>query len=298
MTSPCVPGPRELVSARRALQRLASLSKTHDTLHDGVRMRWRRWGDGPDLVLIHGGHGSWMHWSRNIEALAARFRLWLPDMPGFGESDALPGHPHDPDRQQRLIGALASGLAKLPTARDGVGLAGFSFGGLVAAQLAATTDVPVWRMALLGTAGHGGARRQRQELLNWRASQGAARWQAHALNLHNLLLHDSANVDAQSLVAHACSSQATRYRSRAISRDASLSSLLELYSGDLLLVWGEHDVTALPPAIGQSLVNGRSNRRLQIVSDAGHWVQYEQSNACNVILTEWFRPHTTPPSDP
>lgn len=298
MTTPRVPGPRALVSARRAIQRLASLGDPHDTWSDGARMRWRRWGEGPDLVLIHGGHGSWMHWSRNIEALATRFCLWLPDMPGFGESDALPGHPHDPDRQQRLIGALASGLAQLPTACDGVGLAGFSFGGLVAAQLATTTDAPVRRLALLGTAGHGGARRQRQELLNWRDSQGAARWQAHAINLHNLMLYDSARVDAQALVAHACSSLATRYRSRAISRDARLSSLLAPYPGDLLLVWGEHDVTAHPPAIGQTLVDGRANRRLQIVPDAGHWVQYEKSHPCNAILTDWFTPHTIPPSHP
>ena len=35
------------------------------------RMAVRRLGQGPDLVLFHGGMGSWRHWTRNVEALAA-----------------------------------------------------------------------------------------------------------------------------------------------------------------------------------------------------------------------------------
>src|SRR5690606_94454 len=43
---------------------------------------WRLWGNGPPLVLLHGAFGSWTHWLRNIPALAARFRVIAPDMPG------------------------------------------------------------------------------------------------------------------------------------------------------------------------------------------------------------------------
>ncbi|MDP3626457.1 MAG: alpha/beta fold hydrolase [Hydrogenophaga sp.] len=296
MTSPRASFLRELVSARRDLQHLASQGERHDTWFDGARTRWRRWGDGPDLVLIHGGHGSWMHWARNIDGLASRFQLWLPDMPGFGESDALPGHPHDPNRQQRLIGSLAAGLSQLPMSGAGIGIAGFSFGGLVAAQLATTTATHVQRLALLGTAGHGGQRRQADELMNWRQTRGLERWQAHALNLQRLMLHDSASIDAQALLAHACSSHATRYRSKAISRDARLPDILATYRDDLLLVWGEHDVTALPSEIGRVLLDGRDHRHLHIVPDAGHWVQYEQSDLCNGILTAWFGDKTPPAS--
>jgi pimeloyl-ACP methyl ester carboxylesterase len=62
-------------------------------VHEGVRVRWRRFGTDttqPPLVLLHGGHGSWMHWLRNAEALSAGRTLWLPDMPGFNDSDAPP----------------------------------------------------------------------------------------------------------------------------------------------------------------------------------------------------------------
>jgi pimeloyl-ACP methyl ester carboxylesterase len=39
-----------------------------------------RSGSGPDVVLFHGGMGSWKHWARNIEPLAARFTVHAHDL--------------------------------------------------------------------------------------------------------------------------------------------------------------------------------------------------------------------------
>lgn len=59
-----------------------------------VGLHWREWGQGRPLVLLHRGHCSWMRWVRNIEALSRQFRLRVPDMPGFSDSQdfALPAH--------------------------------------------------------------------------------------------------------------------------------------------------------------------------------------------------------------
>ena len=40
-------------------------------LRSGAIVHWRRFGKGEPLVLVHGGHGNWGHWIRNIEALAS-----------------------------------------------------------------------------------------------------------------------------------------------------------------------------------------------------------------------------------
>jgi len=61
---------------------LDALAARHDVPFDNGTMRWRRFGSGRPLVLVHGGHGSWLHWVRNIAALSASHELWIPDLPG------------------------------------------------------------------------------------------------------------------------------------------------------------------------------------------------------------------------
>ena len=52
------------------------------------QVSWRQYGDASNepLLLIHGGHGSWMHWARNIDVLSEKFSLFVVDLPGYGDS--------------------------------------------------------------------------------------------------------------------------------------------------------------------------------------------------------------------
>ena len=83
---------------------------------------WRQWGAGPPLVLLHGGHGSWLHWIRNIPALADHFTVVAPDMPGLGDS-ALPIEPPTPEG---LAAIIAAGLERILPPSANYDLAGFS----------------------------------------------------------------------------------------------------------------------------------------------------------------------------
>ena len=56
------------------------------------------------------------------------------------------------------------------------------------------------------------------------------------------------------------------------------------------LLWGEHDVTVQPDLMGRSLSEGRTDCCVQMVTDAGHWVQYEQADAVNTLLLDWLEP--------
>jgi 2-hydroxymuconate-semialdehyde hydrolase len=48
-------------------------------------------GDGPPLVLLHGGiECGGAYWAPVIEQLAARHRVVVPDVPGLGESEPVP----------------------------------------------------------------------------------------------------------------------------------------------------------------------------------------------------------------
>src|SRR5437870_10844169 len=114
-------------------------------------MMWRIWGEGPPLVLLHGASGSWTHWIRNILPLAARFRVLVPDMPGFGDSEAPP-EPHTADGLADLLAASLDVMLPPPTRFD---LAGFSFGGIIGGLVAAQLGRRISTLVLLGTGGLG-----------------------------------------------------------------------------------------------------------------------------------------------
>ncbi len=268
----------------------------HAVTVGGRTMVWRRFGAGPPLVLLHGGHGDWRHWIRNIEALAHEHSVWLPDLPGFGESDDLDGHPHAPDRITRLVDALVAAIGGLIAPATTLDLAGFSFGGLVAAHLA--TRLPVRRMALLGPAGHGGARRQTVPLTDWRILRGDRRKAALQQNLAAFMLHDRACVDDRTTAIYESQCERTRFRSKAISQAGGLRQCLDRLPMPVLLAWGEHDVTAQPQIIGPQLADGSATRPWRSIRGAGHWVQYERHDAVDALLVDWFDAGTAPQQRP
>lgn len=86
-----------------------------------------RFGQGPDLVLLHGWGMNGAVWHGIVPALASRYRVHLVDLPGFGNSPLAEGVGYN-------LPWLAEQVATvLP---EKCHLLGWSLGGLVASQLA------------------------------------------------------------------------------------------------------------------------------------------------------------------
>jgi pimeloyl-ACP methyl ester carboxylesterase len=54
---------------------------------NGIRIHVAETGQGPPLMLLHGGPQHWYAWRHIIPELAGEFRLICPDLRGFGWSD-------------------------------------------------------------------------------------------------------------------------------------------------------------------------------------------------------------------
>src|ERR1700733_5909011 len=104
------------------LERAAT--RTETPCGDG-KMVWRLWGDGPVLVLFHGGAGSWRHWAHNIDVLSREYRLLVPDLPGLGESAFPPAG----DDAAQVAAIVAAGIDTVLGTDAWYDVAGFSFGG-------------------------------------------------------------------------------------------------------------------------------------------------------------------------
>lgn len=266
------------------IDELARQSRRIELGPPSSRVVWRAFGAGTPFALLHGGHGSWMHWLRNIPALSQRFELFVPDMPGFGES-AL-GDP--PPALGEVAARLAGDLDRL-TGGQPYAVAGFSFGGLVAAALAATVPQRVSRLALVGAAGSGTARRDRDALRQWRGLPDEAAVRAalrHNLRAH--MLSSDAAVDDLALEIHLRSCRATRFRSRDISRRGGLQCALDRFGGPTLLLWGRQDVTTTPECLLPRLLSQGRRRAGRLVEGAGHWAQFEQHAAVDRALIDFL----------
>ena len=142
------PGASDPDDAGRNPITLRVMELQHVTIH-GHDIAFRREGDGPLLVLVHGMAGSSATWRHVIPALAKRFTVVAPDLLGHGAS-AKP-------RTDYSLGAYASGIRDLMTAlgHDRGTIVGQSFGGGVAMQTVYQFPERCERLVLVGSGGLG-----------------------------------------------------------------------------------------------------------------------------------------------
>lgn len=250
---------------------------------------WHRWGEGPPLLLLHGGSGSWTHWVRNIAALAqSGHSVWVPDLPGFGDSSPPPDG-HDADVMPHwLEQGLATLLGDTP-----VDLIGFSFGGMVASLLAAAHPTRVRRLLLLGAPGLGIPREPPLDLRMWsHLPEGAPREAVMRHNLLALMLRHPASVNALvlQLQAHNLKREHRRMKRRQLSQTDVLCHTLPRLACPLWGLWGEHDAlfTGRHAQVAKTLSLAPRFQGLHWVPDAGHWVQFEAHQAVNRWLLDWL----------
>lgn len=117
----------------------------------GIKTNYLEAGDGPPVVLIHGsgpGVTAYANWRLTIPALASGFRVYAPDMVGFGYTDRPSDVSYGMETwTAQILGFLdALGLER-------VSLVGNSFGGALSLRVAAGHADRVDRLVLMGAAG-------------------------------------------------------------------------------------------------------------------------------------------------
>ena len=250
---------------------------------DGVLV-WRTWGEGRPVLLLHGGHGSWTHWLRNLSTLLeSGHSVWAPDLPGMGES-ALPPDPWTPES---LADILEAGLVRLLPGQA-VDVVGFSFGGMLGGHLAARFPERVARLLLVGAAAMGMTSDEHIIMRNWRSVDDPV--QRRAIHRHNLLAHmmfDPAKADSFVVGLQQINVENDRLRNRMVSRGDTLFQALKGVRCPIHGIWGANDelyrmgrdrLSAAMQEIGAA--------SMQFVEHCGHWVAYEQAEQFNAALLE------------
>lgn len=260
---------------------------------------WRSWGRGADLVLLHGGSGSWLHWARNIPVLAGHYRLWVPDLPGHGDSpladesfflseeientDCI-----GPFRAGRMPPPMA-GLARyMVRATEELELsefliAGFSFGSVVAAHVASRLPDRIVRLILCAPVGLAtGPFGKSVNLARWQDADSITTLRAiQRKNLAALMIHDPARIDDLAVdIQIAGTSRAVAPRARRMPTSASVLSNRNIRIG---AIWGAEDVLLADRqhTVASALDALDDKARMAVIPDCGHWTGYEQPELFN-----------------
>lgn len=252
-------------------------------------MHVHREGDGPPVVMLHGGFGCWRHWVRNVSALAQHFSVHACDLPCYGESAAIP---KETPSEEYLDLVYQEILRRFPNGET-LRFVGFSFGGAISTYLAGRLKDRVSHIVLISPGGFPAqSRRSIRNMMSYKAAQGDEALMMRAIR-HNLLQHMLfyyESVDEQALEIQRYCVDRTRFDSRKVSRGGGLAENLARITCKLMVLWGEKDDFDFRPAdemIGQirSVVPDLEMHR---ISKAGHWSAYENAPEVNRRLIDFL----------
>ncbi len=255
-------------------ERRVELAGTSTTVLEG--------GDGPPLVLLHGGiECGGAIWAPVVATLAERHRVVIPDLPGLGESDPV----------ARLDGATFAewftALLRL-TCDEPPALVAHSLGGSLAARFAARRGELLERLVIYGAPGVGryrmpvGLRVTAIRFALRPTERNAERFERRAfLDLDRVRALDAewlAAFEAYSLArAHVPHVRRTMNRLIRAGTKQIPGAELERIAVPASLVWGRHD-RFVPLALGEA-ASRRLGWPLHVVEGAGHVPHAEQSEA-------------------
>jgi 2-hydroxy-6-oxonona-2,4-dienedioate hydrolase len=208
-------------------------------------------------------------------------------MPGFGES-AAPLQGQDADvLPEPLEWALAQLLPNQP-----YDLVAFSFGSMVAAEMAIRKPENIKRLVLMGSPALGINSMRPFKLRAWdHLPEGDARMAIHRHNLEVLMFLDPALVDDLALAIHSQNLSVDRMKRRRLAYSDYLLVRLKQLQCPVFGIWGEGDVLCRDKheSVHEALAQAVNFQSLTFVPNAGHWVQYEQAEAFNAVLANVLR---------
>lgn len=111
---------------------------------DDIRMHYATIGEGKPIVLVHGWTGSWIGWIPVALSLRHKYKVYIPDLPGFGDSGTID--------KQYSVEELATYLEKFIKAlkiKPKV-IAGNSLGSFVTSQVAKNNPTITDKIVLIG----------------------------------------------------------------------------------------------------------------------------------------------------
>jgi pimeloyl-ACP methyl ester carboxylesterase len=258
---------------------MATPTESFLELRDGrFKIRLLDAGDGDPVLFLHGAGG--LFWDPLLDAIAASHRVVAPEHPGAGDSQGLE-HVEDLWDLVLYYNELLDAL-ELPR----VSIVGHSFGGMVAAEIAANNPERVSKLALIAPIGLWLDEHPVPDISGVPPER-----------IPELVLADPQGPVAALMPAPDPSNPESLFKAAMTLAsilqfiwplpDKGLSKRLYRVKAPTLLVWGAQD-KLVDPAYGQAFAAAIAGARLELIDGAGHLPNLEQPEATIGVLTEFL----------
>jgi pimeloyl-ACP methyl ester carboxylesterase len=250
-------------------------------------------GEGEPVILLHGFFFDSFLWSRNLDALARKFKVYALDLWGYGYSTREPldyGYPLYSEQLSQFMDAL--GIAR-------ASLVGQSMGGGTAIHFVVEHRERVEKLVLVASAGMPNPMPPIAKLFNLpRVGEFFMGLNTDAIRrkgLGDIFIHD------RKRITDAFFEQATRPQKIRQSLEVGLAitrkdffdklgdEVRQLAELDVptLIVWGRED-KGTPLRCGQEMHRVLKGSRFEVLDDAGHVPNFEQADAFNRLVVDFL----------
>lgn len=252
-------------------------------------------GSGPPVVLLHGLGGSMVTWAPTISCLAKSHTVFIPDLPGHGQSVKPPSH-YNLDFGIHFANAFLDSLQL-----SEVSLIGNSLGGLIALATALRNPKVVKSLVLVDPAGLG-----RQIAWSLRLASipvvGPVLAKLDAQvgpGLLKRIFFEPSRVDAdiaREIVRLVGDPQIRHTILRSLKSNVSVFGLHRTLLQDnqarnlltpTLLIWGQED-RVIPVQHGIDFAHSHSNVQIHVIQNCGHLPQLEQVEEFNRVVAHFL----------
>jgi pimeloyl-ACP methyl ester carboxylesterase len=253
----------------------------------GLAIAFERRGDGPPLVLLHGGMSDRREWSRQLEGLSDRFTVVAWDAPGCGASSDPPETLRMADYADTLAGLIEALGLERPH------VIGLSWGSTLALELyRRRPEIPRSLVLTAAYAGWAGSLppeevAERLERLLEQVERPAREW---AREYVPTLLTERAPAEmAAELEAIMAGSRAAGLRPmlRAMA-GADLREVLPTISVPTLLLYGDEDARS-PRDDAERMHAAIPGSTLVVLPEVGHLANVEAPEAFNDAVRAFLR---------
>ena len=253
---------------------------------NGVRLGYSDTGSGsPVVLLVHGFPLNRSMWEPQLGMLRERARVIVPDLRGFGASEAGPPGPLTMDQHADDLDALLDALE----VREPVVFCGLSMGGYIAFSFWRRHRERVAAFVLADTRAtpDGQEERERRLAMADEVERSGSPQAALDLMLPRLFAPSLwQGAPARELVRAMVASTPARSIADGARGVAARPDSLDVLPGvevPALVIVGEHDLIT-PPAESRAMVERLPNARLEVIPQAGHMANFENTDAFNEAL--------------